>query len=320
MLDKNNLYDGVYGLAIGDALGVPVEFTSREERDKDPVTKMRAYGTHNQPVGTWSDDTSMVLATMDAMCRGLNYGTVMDCFIKWVRDAEYTAGGAVFDIGGTTYKALNAYHSGADLDKCGADDVFSNGNGSLMRMLPMIYYVQEKWGVNPTDIAISEIYRLSGLTHAHIISKMCCVYYVYIGIYIKLFGERAGLQKCIKDGIEAVDEFYSMQSNVPSWEELIKKNSLTDSVELDRLEIKSTGYVVDSLEASIWCLYNTSSYKEAVLKAVNLGEDTDTVGAITGSLAGLYYGLNGIPKEWINSLQNKEFINSICDRFYEQYK
>lgn len=316
MLNKEKLLGGVYGLAVGDALGVPVEFCSREMLDKDPVKGMEAGGTHRQDKGTWSDDTSMVLATLDAMSAGgLSFGMVMDNFAKWYTEANYTAAGEVFDAGGTTSAAIHNYMLGEPLESCGAADERSNGNGSLMRMLPMIYYVYLKYGLEVNPLAVDQIYRLSGLTHAHIISKVCCVYYVYIGMYIMEAGR--DLHSAIKAAIEAVERYYATEEEIPP---VLDKDSLMDYVSLNREDIESTGYVVHSLVASVWCLWNSSSYEEAVLKAVNLGADTDTTGAITGSLAGIWYGMENIPTEWLNELKNSGGIMAICERFYNQYK
>lgn len=316
MLNKEKLLGGVYGLAVGDALGVPVEFCSREMLDKDPVRAMEAGGTHRQDKGTWSDDTSMVLATLDAMSAGgLSFGMVMDNFAKWYTGANYTAAGVVFDAGGTTSAAIHNYMLGEPLESCGAADERSNGNGSLMRMLPMIYYVYLKYGLEVNPLAVEQIYRLSGLTHAHIISKVCCVYYVYIGMYIMEAGR--DLHSAIKAAIEAVERYYATEEEIPP---VLDKDSLMDYVSLNREDIESTGYVVHSLVASVWCLWNSSSYAEAVLKAVNLGADTDTTGAITGSLAGIWYGMENIPTEWLKELKNSKSIMAICERFYNQYK
>ncbi len=316
MLNKEKLLGGVYGLAVGDALGVPVEFCSREMLDKDPVKGMEAGGTHRQDKGTWSDDTSMVLATLDAMSAGgLSFGMVMDNFAKWYTEANYTAAGVVFDAGGTTSAAIHTYMLGEPLESCGAADERSNGNGSLMRMLPMIYYVYLKYGLEVNPLAVDQIYRLSSLTHAHIISKVCCVYYVYIGMYIMEAGR--DLHSAIKAAIEAVERYYATEEEIPP---VLDKDSLMDYVSFNREDIESTGYVVHSLVASVWCLWNSSSYEEAVLKAVNLGADTDTTGAITGSLAGIWYGMENIPTEWLNELKNSRGIMAICERFYNQYK
>ena len=316
MLNKEKLLGGVYGLAVGDALGVPVEFIQRKELDQYPVKGMEAGGTHRQKKGTWSDDTSMVLATLDAMSAGgLSFGMVMDNFAKWYTKASYTAAGAVFDVGGTTGAAIQNYLSGEPLERCGAVDERSNGNGSLMRMLPMIYYVYLKYGLEVNPLAVEQVYRLSSLTHAHIISKVCCVYYVYIGMYVMEAGR--DLHSAIKAAIEAVERYYATEEEIPP---VLDKDSLMDYVSLNREDIESTGYVVHSLVASVWCLWNSSSYEGAVLKAVNLGADTDTTGAITGSLAGIWYGIENVPTEWLKELKNSKGIMAICERFYNQYK
>lgn len=321
MIRREDVFSGVFGLAVGDALGVPVEFLDRKLLDDNPVRSMEGYGTHKQPAGTWSDDTSMVLATLDVLCKGrVSLGLMMDRFSKWYNTGCYTADGTVFDIGGTTLRAIKKYNAGAGFDLWGERDERSNGNGSLMRMLPMIYYVRERYGVEITPEAVKCIYEVSSLTHAHMISKVCCVYYVYIGLYILEYGKQKGLDMALVEAIKAVETFYRRGKEYTCVTDVTKLDSLVDSLNLDRSWIKSTGFVVDSLEASIWCLFRTSSYRAAVELAVNLGGDTDTIGAITGSLAGLYYGLENIPKEWLDVLRNHELIYSICDRFYEQYK
>ena len=179
----------------------------------------------------------------------------------------------------------------------------------------MIYYVYLKYGLEVNPLAVDQIYRLSGLTHAHIISKVCCVYYVYIGMYIMEAGRN--LHSAIREAIEAVERYYATEEEIPP---VLDKDSLMDYVSLNREDIESTGYVVHSLVASVWCLWNSSSYDEAVLKAVNLGADTDTTGAITGSLAGIWYGMENIPTEWLKELKNSKGIMAICERFYNQYK
>ncbi len=317
MLKEKNVLSGLFGLAVGDALGVPVEFMSRETLDKSPVREMLGHGSHDQPKGTWSDDTSMVLATMDAMCANVfSVGMCMDAFSKWLGQGRYTVDGNVFDVGGTTSQAIHKYITGERLEDCGAVDEKSNGNGSLMRMLPMVYYIMGKYGETVNDRTVNEIYALSGLTHNHIISKMCCVYYVYIGICILRQSCQRSLQEVIKNAIGHVEEYYK---DIPILS-IVGWDSLSESMDLQRSGIRSTGFVVDSLEASVWCLYNTESYREAVELAVNLGEDTDTIGAITGSLAGLYYGYENIPTEWVEVLRGKDQLLEICQKFYNQYK
>lgn len=267
---KSKLKAAVYGLAVADALGVPVEFKARGTFH---VSDMIGYGTHNQPVGTWSDDTSMTIATCDSIrvCGNIDIADMYAKFIAWIGGAEYTAGGKVFDYGGTTALALRTGK--------GIEDEFSNGNGSLMRILPLAFVP------NITD---EQIRAVSAITHAHDISKEACVLYVDIAKKL-LAGEK--LTNILR-GLEVDAPFDWIPSIAERTED----------------EIRSSGYVVDTLEAALWALVTTNSYEAAVLKAVNLGSDTDTVGAVTGGLAGIIYGYDAIPDKWIDKLKGKAVI------------
>lgn len=323
-IDKNKLYSGFYGLAVGDALGVPVEFSSREKLDQDPVKTMREYGTYHQSKGTWSDDTSMSLATLHSISAGgVSYGMIMDAFKDWYTKGEFTPHGKMFDIGNTTREAIELFIKGMEPLECGLTDEQSNGNGSLMRMLPVVFYIYlREWEEDNsiTEYARDVVYKISGLTHDHYLSKMACLYYVYIGGYILKYSDSMSLKDILTKAILDVEEYYTKNKELLSILVHTELGTLIKSVDLNRREVKNTGFVVDSLEASVWCLYNTKSYKDAVLTAINLGGDTDTIGAITGSLAGLYYGIDAIPKEWVDDLQNKELIDKILDKFYQEYK
>lgn len=270
------LKDAVYGLAVGDALGVPFEFA---ERGSFHCKTMKGYGTHYQPPGTWSDDTSMTLATCDSMkhCHCIDDDDILKRFRAFINKGDYTPFGNAFDYGMTTVMAVQSGH--------GLAFEHSNGNGSLMRIIPLAF-------VNVTDQDIADI---SAITHAHHISKTACVLYVRIAKEL-LKG------KSIMAAVNAVDNKYKIMPD--GFKALPIIDVFSES------EIRSTGYVVDTLEAAIWSVATTNTFKDAVLKAVNLGGDTDTIGAVTGALAGIIYGIEGIPKEWIDSLQNKELIDS----------
>ncbi|CAM3249875.1 ADP-ribosylglycohydrolase family protein [Streptobacillus ratti] len=191
-------------------------------------------------------------------------------FNNWLYKGEYTTDKRVFDVGITTRQALDSGQ--------GLDDFFSNGNGSLMRILPLVF-------INSTNDEIDEV---SAITHAHSISKEACRIYVNI---IKSLVQKKNLRD-ILDNLECSEHFSRLKYLYTLKEE----------------EIKSTGYVVDTLEASLWCVLTPNSFEESVLKAINLGDDTDTIGAITGGLSGIIYGFNNIPKDWIEKLRNKEEI------------
>lgn len=302
----------VLGLIVGDALGVPGEFKSREAMKANPITDMVGFGTHNQPAGTWSDDSSMTLATIEWL-NGLNllnpdYKLLMEKFSNWIRYGEYTAHGETFDYGIATSTAIRKYENGTEPLKCGGTEEYSNGNGSLMRILPLAL-----WGhhaLNKGDMKwIDIVYNVSSLTHAHMRSKIACLIYSTVIAYLiygcddKMERIETSLRCCKKNlnGLSETEKYNRL------WELKTFKN-------LKEEEIRSSGYVVDTLEAAIWCFLNTDNYKDCVLKAVNLGEDTDTVGAVAGGLAGVYYGLENIPKEWIEQIPKKEWIIEMTEQ------
>lgn len=303
---------GMYGLIVADAMGVPVEFTSREDRKLDPVTDMRGYGTYSQPEGTWSDDSSMALATLVSIRdKGeIDYNDIMDKFSDWCMYGAYTPFDEVFDIGIATSRAIMKYSTGANPLQSGGETEWDNGNGSLMRILPVCLYIfeQQKDMKLSYDEAIDIIHNCSALTHAHLRSKTACgIYYFLVKA---ILDERGEIIERLQLGVNNAFKYYS--KNIQN--ELDKYNriaSLTEFKYTTENQIKSTGYVVHTLEAAIWCLVNTSSYEEVILKAVNLGDDTDTIAAITGGLAGLYYGYNNIPDKWISKLQKKDWIDSL---------
>ena len=303
---------GIYGLIIGDAMGVPVEFTSREDRKKTPITDMTGYGTYNQPEGTWSDDSSMVLATLASIRdRGkIDYKDIMDRFHNWCMYGEYTPFDNVFDIGIATSRAIIKYGNGAELLKSGGETEWDNGNGSLMRILPVCLHIFEKQKkLNLSDNeALNIIHNCSAMTHAHLRSKMACgIYYFLVKAVIEKDGE---ITERLQIGIDNVFRYYRLNTGaeISSYNRII---SLFEFKDIPEENIKSTGYVVDTLEAALWCLLNTSSYGEAILKAVNLGNDTDTIAAVTGGVAGIFYGYENIPDKWKSKIQRKDLIESL---------
>ena len=312
---RNKIVDGIMGLAVADALGVPAEFQSRRELKKDPVTGMRSYGTYNQPAGTWSDDTSMTLCLVDSLSRGLDYTDIMQKFIEWYKNGKYTPHGVAFDIGGATRNALCRFEKGSEPLESGGRDEGDNGNGALMRILPMVFSLEGIYGRDGfiDEEAMELIHNVSSLTHGHKRSKIACG--IYCCIAHNLIYDN-NLQNAIRLGIQEAKKFY--ERNVEFSEELNYYERIFDLNEFSRQDedkIRSSGYVVDTLEAAIWCLLNTSSYKECILKAVNLGEDTDTVAAVAGGLAGIYYGIENIPREWIDTIIRKEYILELCEKF-----
>lgn len=282
------IYDAIMGLVVGDALGVPVEFKAR---DTFHVDDMIGYGTYNQPPGTWSDDSSLTLATMESVIRngGIDPADMMKNFSMWLNNGVFTPYGEVFDVGGTTEAAIRRFQNGVEPLKCGLNHYKHNGNGSLMRILPLALFPS----------SVNDINNVSSLTHAHEISRRACR--LYVGTAEQLL-KGASLWEVVGCSGIWVKEF----------------DRIPKIYKLNRDEIRSTGYVVDTLEAALWCVYHTTSYRDCVLEAVNLGGDTDTIAAVAGGLAGIIYGCggeSGIPDEWIAQIARKDWIFDLCERF-----
>lgn len=317
--------NGIMGLVVGDALGTPVQFMERDEirnRPEGLVKGMESGGTFGMPEGTWSDDSSMTLCTMDSI---LENGAVipvdvMDRFASWILNGEYTPFGRAFDQGITCSGAIYDYINTHDIKTCGRTGEYSNGNGSLMRILPVCLYYCDKLAGSKSDMTkevIASIEEISGLTHNHVISKMACGFYYFIIRELIDTSEhiKAGLPEIIQRGIENGVGYYTADSKYTDYIELYKRLFTIDKFEqISEDEIVSSGYVVASLEAAIWCLLKTDSYKDCMLKAVNLGDDTDTIAAIAGGIAGLYYGYEDIPSEWLERIQRREWIEEMCTR------
>ena len=349
------ILNGIYGAIIGDAMGVPVEFSSRDERDKDPVTGFREFGTHDQPKGTWSDDTSMMLATMSSIVRsgGIDYEDIMRSFSEWLYAGKYTPFGVVFDAGITCENAIKRYvKNNTDPLLCGGRDEYDNGNGSLMRILPvsLIYAAisnRYAWGVRKKadywdeeliNKTVSVIHNVSALTHGHPRSKIACV--LYTSICHELIINKRVLRNeqrtidTIQTAVDKTFRYYTETAEKNDWFDDEFRAELKKDVfgrlkdikafkDLPRDEIKSSGYVVDTLEAAIWCLLNSSGYEECVLKAINLGGDTDTVGAVTGGLAGLiahemYFWLD-LHKNLVKHNEIHAALKQYEELFFEPY-
>ena len=302
---------GIMGVVVGDALGCPVQFKSREEVARNPVTGMRGFGTFNLPAGSWTDDSSMTLALLDSIRRtgNIDYRDIMDSFVRWLDDGAFTPYGYAYDIGRGTMSAINRYKRYHKPHKAGNIDERSNGNGSLMRIMPAVLYcVQHQL----TDgEAIDIIHKVGGLTHAHIRSNIACGLYHFMASAI--LNEGGTLTNRLQAGLDRGFAFYGAyladRENLEYYDRLRDLDSFGN---LPEGGIRSTGYVVDTLEAAVWSLLNTDSFAAALLKAVNLGDDTDTVGAVCGGLAGLYYGCDAIPGDWLAALQRRDWIESLC--------
>jgi len=295
----------ILGAAVADALGVPVEFTGRVQRKQDTVKEMRGYGTHRQPEGTWSDDTSMILATMDALSANGDYspGAIMENFAGWLHEGRYTPHGKVFDVGGATRSAINKYQAEKNPATSGSDHESANGNGSLMRILPIAL----AYGDDPS--LLERGFEISALTHAHIRSQFCCAFYCLV---ISEVRHRSSLREAVLFAHDVLTD----QLDLPLREsEMLARLHPDPLFARSEEEIHSTGHVIDTLEAALWVNHRHDNYRDAVLHAVNLGDDTDTTACVAGGLAALLHGEEGISQEWLEVLVKRESLIDLAERF-----
>ena len=307
----NKIKSVMIGHAVGDALGVPVEFASREELAENPVAAMKGFGTYPVPAGSWSDDTSMSLAALDSLASGeVRWDEIMDNFCRWLDEGAYTPLGELFDVGQTCLEAIGRYgNQGIVATECGGKDEYSNGNGSLMRIHPfsLMAFYNLKAYLDWEDL----VEKASSLTHGHERSKLACK--IYTAVLFSLLDSPK--KESVKSALAWAEGRYEHSSEHGVYQRVF--SPAFDKLTVD--EIKSTGYVVDTLEAALWCLLTTDNYRDCVLKAVNLGEDTDTVAAVAGGLAGALYGYDNIPCEWKNTLIKRAYLEELCKQASEKW-
>ncbi len=305
----------IIGMAVGDALGVPFEFKPKFIMNLYPASDMIGDGTHSQPKGTWSDDTSMALCIIDSLCNGLNYTDMANKFSGWLYDCQWTPHGEVFDYGLSTKQAVDKWRGGDMVaTECGGLAISSNGNGSVMRTLAIVPYL-ETYKPAIRYIVTSNV---SSITHGHWISKFSC--YLVCEYVIAL---RQGLSKhkAFEVAVDALEDMRELEIllgdlTIEEYDKEFGKMIylMQDEIAIDEM-FSGSGYARDTALTSIWCLLTTESYKEATLKAVNYGYDTDTTGCVTGGLAGVLYGVDGIPSDWVDSIARKDDILELVNKY-----
>lgn len=304
----------MYGLAIGDALGVPVEFWTRSRLKDIPINDIVGYGTYQQERGTWSDDTSLSLATLDGLITNINYKKIAQNFVNYYEKSFYCQN-KMFGIDETTSSAIIKISEDIHNNTFDSRYVYGgrkqsyNTNGSLKRMIPVALYLYDHIDkYNTPDKRKKVIYRMSNMTHATSLSMFGCRLYVEYTLMLL-----SGMDK-IKAFYKLIKQFKNEIEYYPLYlyENLLDKKFIN----IKQSEIKSDSYIVNSLEAAMWCFLNTNTYKNAVLKAVNLGGDTDTTASIVGGLAGIYYGYDKIPQYWVDEIYNHEIIDEILNKYF----
>ncbi|OOF36897.1 ADP-ribosylglycohydrolase family protein [Rodentibacter heidelbergensis] len=313
MFYLDQVRSALFGISVADALGVPAEFMDRASLKATPITGMQSGGIHNQEIGTWSDDSSLTFCLADNLELDFNLEKIANSFLKWVEEDYWRPRGEIFDIGVATRKSIFNIYTGVLPELSGGESELDNGNGALMRILPLVFFTFDK----NIDERFTYTKKIVSITHRHIRSIIACFYYLEFARYLL-------------KGLDKLDSYMCLQKEIPDY--LARLNiSKTEIDMFDRLfkqniaqfnedEIESSGYVLHTLEASIWCLLNNNDYSSTVLNAVNLGEDSDTTAAVAGGLAGLLYGIDSIPQEWMNVLAKKEDIEQLSKKFFNAMK
>ncbi len=288
----------LWGFIIGDAYGVPMEFM---ERDSFNVHDMIGYGCWDVPAGTWSDDSAMTLITIEHLINDSSFADLKNAFCDWAYRGYWTYNDKPsFDVGLTISEILNRWEKKGLFETAKMDEQ-SNGNGALMRILPIAFYSYKR--------SIEERYvkDYATLTHGHIRSTLCCLHYVYV---VHALMDGLSIQESLH---QANKELASKLIDYP--DEAIHFEQIFSIENVQRDEIQSNGYVIHTLEAVYWSLLNSTSYFETIYNAVHLGNDTDTIAAIAGGLAGLYYEELDIPEDWMELIPKREEIDTLLNRF-----
>ena len=318
-MSKKSIRAALLGLALGDALGVPVEFIGREARRRDPVAGLRGYGSHQQPPGTWSDDSSLTFCLAETLARRGGLAAAPDLVdfgrraINWLDNGYWTAHGEIFDVGNATRAAIQSLRQGIPPSQAGPRSEFDNGNGALMRLLPLVFH--QTWQAENLDLsaawALTEV--VASVTHGHPRSTLGCWLYLLVARGLT----RGLIPAAAYEQMQTLaNQWLHAKARGPVFYEWPKYGDVLDGTLPNRPEpeIKSSGYVVHTLEAALWCLLTHDTYAATVLAAVNLGDDTDTTGAVAGGLAGLAYGEAGIPAEWLAGLARRADIEDLAQR------
>jgi ADP-ribosyl-[dinitrogen reductase] hydrolase len=284
------------GLAIGDAVGTTVEFSPRGSFE--PVIDLVGGGPFQLAAGQWTDDTSMALclAASLAELQTFDANDQMRRYVRWYRDGYYSSTGRCFDIGITTQKALAGFEKSGD-PFSGSSDIHSAGNGCLMRLAPVPIFFAD-------DIEKAMDFSAESSKVTHKAAECIDASRLFGGMLVK------ALNGISKEAILLNNDLEKISST--SIQEIGKGSYLSKS----DLEIKGSGYVVKSLEAALWCFYQSNSYKEAVLLATNLGDDADTTAAICGQIAGAYYGREGIPTAWQEKVYMRDEILGLVNSLH----
>lgn len=302
MNQTNAIRGGLYGLLVGDAVGVPYEFKAPANiPEKDlidiipPVGYKRSHS--GVPIGSWSDDGSQALCLLASLLehQSVNMNDLMEKFANWYQYGYMAINGKTYDCGIQTANAIGKYLSGVPAEQSAKNDERSNGNGALMRTLPLVL-----WHQGTDDELIDNAFKQSHVTHAHIRSKLCCALYCLWARYILQGGN---IQESYQRAVDFLYQKY--QHNI------IELTELNEDIQPFNFEnVSGSGYVVDCLKTAYIALQEPT-FKDVIQKSIQFGYDTDTTACVAGGIAGLYYGFDQIPQHWIEHLLGKDIVEEL---------
>jgi ADP-ribosylglycohydrolase len=309
MKKKSRVLGGLFGLCIGDALGLPVEGVPRAFLKQAPVKDL-GYLDEGRgfPPGWWSDDSSLTFCLTESLSQGFDIDDIARLFQKWLYEGYWTPAGKAFGIGLTTLRSLERIRKGTDPERAGGSDEYSNGNGSLMRILPLAFYLEN----STVEERFSSTHSVSCITHAHSRSQIACGIYIELAIQLLQGNDKKSSYTEMKKSTQHYYGLDTYRGELNHFSRILE----SDISHYNEEEIKSSGYVVDTLEASLFCFFKGESYEDTVLGAVNLGGDTDTTAAVTGGLAGIYYGFEKIPERWVDRIEKRDEILTLAETLY----
>jgi len=306
MIDKRDrLLGGLWGLLIGDALGVPYEFNTPENLpsiDRIEYNPPPSFIRSHQGVlpGTWSDDGALALCLLDSLitCGTFNANDFAARLLNWYENGLWAVDNNVYDVGGQTADAIMAFKYGVAALKAGFVRPDGKGNGSLMRVLPLVI-----WHRGSDEELVNFAHLQSMVTHGHICNQVCCALYC---LWAKRLIEEYSIEEAYKLAVEKLRQIYPQDSQYYA--------ELEWTIRPDDSPIgKGEGYVVDCLRSARMVLSKEASFEMVVKSAIALGDDTDTTAAVAGGLAGIYFGFKDIPNRWYLELRGKELVESLLD-------
>lgn len=305
----NKIKGMLFGIAIGDALGVPAEFMSRAHLRQNPIENFNSNHFNIENRGVWSDDSSLTFCLAETIIEGFSIELLGQKIKAWFQENYWAPKDVAFEIGIATHNAIDRLEKGVSATESGENGEYSNGNGSLMRVAPLAFYLLNE----SIEQRFQIIKSVSSVTHGHIRSVISCFFYVEL----------------LQNLLHSTDKFEAFENAQNTVRDYINSTSCNNDEKAlflrlfyDKIqdyeedEIFSSAYVIHTLEASIWCFLNTNNYESAVLKAVNLGHDSDTTGSVTGALAGIFYGNESIKKEFKEKVVRNKEIENLAERFH----